>query len=694
VRSGSAHRGSPQEAEDTADKSGPSSTDLGPTASRVPVPRFLCDRSATDSDSESLSHGQGGGYTSRALSILSNDYDFASIDSPMSPRQSADSSAQNSSAQRSQGDREREDSKLSACNAALHDLISHLQTLRCDDERAGQRRHRMPSWEDEITSMSAISTMDSSAHFSGNLFSSTPGSSAMMSLLGTSPSSRSGLDAASASILLRNRASSSMNPLRSAVAGNPSSLRRGSSPLTGSRTMSPTLMQRRGSQASPRGARDDCDDTSRGSGGSTVSISARRERDMAAIGLTAEDRIHQLQQLRVFPEPSRAFAEQRSNTPPLVPHIQPGAPSLSNDDAPEYGTGSAPLGSQSMPGQTTFDSRGGEPDKKESSPAAGSEVLPTATPFLSLGSSSMNGTSSASSMNETSSASSPSMLPTKLNLQRAESNSPFSGAMQKLDRGRTGCDSPASAGSAAGPPAVGECSFRRRAISTSRDRAISSRVSREGRRSSGGVESRVAASVGRSLSSLSSTPPLHTDVSLLGRPHRTLSDDSSADTSFSSSGVGHGRYEMLPENRRRSIEVRARSGLDHARGDQDAQGLGGGEAGVAAKKPGYLASEQQTELVALEVLQDVASSSVSADTARQAKVGKSHFNTLNLYGTYPRALTVETFFFWRQLEYMLESLQPFSETPLTMRVMDVVEALGTIIQRKLNVLRDMESVFP
>jgi hypothetical protein len=28
-----------------------------------------------------------------------------------------------------------------------------------------------------------------------------------------------------------------------------------------------------------------------------------------------------------------------------------------------------------------------------------------------------------------------------------------------------------------------------------------------------------------------------------------------------------------------------------------------------------------------------------------------------------------------------------------MRVMDVVEALGTIILRKLNVLRDMESVF-
>ena len=51
------------------------------------------------------------------------------------------------------------------------------------------------------------------------------------------------------------------------------------------------------------------------------------------------------------------------------------------------------------------------------------------------------------------------------------------------------------------------------------------------------------------------------------------------------------------------------------------------------------------------------------------------------------------FFFSRQLEYLLESLQPFSETPLTMRVMDVVEALGTIILRKLNVLRDMESVF-
>jgi hypothetical protein len=133
------------------------------------------------------------------------------------------------------------------------------------------------------------------------------------------------------------------------------------------------------------------------------------------------------------------------------------------------------------------------------------------------------------------------------------------------------------------------------------------------------VESRVASSLGRSLSSLSSTPPLHTDPSLLCRAHRGLSDDSSADTSFCSPRVGHGRYEMLPENRRRSIEVRARSGFDHARGDQDAQGLGG-EAGAAAKKAVCLSSEQQTELVALQVLQDVASSSVSADTARQASL--------------------------------------------------------------------------
>ena len=58
------------------------------------------------------------------------------------------------------------------------------------------------------------------------------------------------------------------------------------------------------------------------------------------------------------------------------------------------------------------------------------------------------------------------------------------------------------------------------------------------------------------------------------------------------------------------------------------------------------------------MLQDVASSSESADTTRQ-------------------------------LEYLLESLDPF--LPST-RMMEVVEALRMVILRKLNCLRDMESV--
>ena len=674
ARSGSAPRGSPQDQrspqdhEDLGDKSAASSADMGPTSSKVPVPRFLSDRSGTDSDSESVSHGQGGGYMSRALSILSNEYDYrdyASLDSPLSPRQSA----ADSSSQRGHTEREREDSKISACNAALHDLISHLQTLRSDDtssERAAGRHlaERMPqhlpqrtlSWDGEMSSllpsMSANSTMDFSAHFSGNLLSSTPGSPAVMStmstmsMLGTSPSSRSGLEAASGS-LLRSRGSSSMNPLRNhggGAVGNHAALhgafRRGSSPLIVSRN-SPSHLQRCRSgrswvtpEASPRGVKDG-EDTSRGSGGSSVSLNTRRGRDMASIGMTSEDRIHQLQQLRLSPE-------HRSSTPPLVPQLVPAVPSSSTDDAPEDRTRSSPLGTPSVPGHTHTHTphaacyaRGGEAEKKLASPPAGSLASPSAAPLLSLGSASRS-TSCASSPSMSGSRAPQTADGTKLDLGRTESNSPAmgglhklesarleSGALQRLDLGRgeggTECSSPASGMSADDAAAERESPFRRSATSSSRE------------------ERRRAASSSRDSKEAA------------GRGGGALSP------------CGQGRFEMLPETRRRSIEVRARSSLDLPRRDHDTHGLVASEAGAAAKKPTHLTSEQQTELVALEILQDVASSSVLADTARQ-------------------------------LEYLLDSLEPVSETALTMRAMDVVEALGTIIQRKLNVLRDMESV--
>ena len=110
-----------------------------------------------------------------------------------------------------------------------------------------------------------------------------------------------------------------------------------------------------------------------------------------------------------------------------------------------------------------------------------------------------------------------------------------------------------------------------------------------------------------------------------------------------------------------SIEARTRSSAEYVRSEYDTGGgIGTLNEASGARKPA-LTNEQKTELVALEVLQDVASSSLSADTSRQ-------------------------------LEYLLESLEPFCQTLRSHRSKDVVEALGTIIQRKLNLLRDMESV--
>ena len=124
----------------------------------------------------------------------------------------------------------------------------------------------------------------------------------------------------------------------------------------------------------------------------------------------------------------------------------------------------------------------------------------------------------------------------------------------------------------------------------------------------------------------------------------------------------HPNFESLSENRRMSIEARTRGSAEYVRSEFDGGGgLTPSEGTTSASRKPFLTSEQKTELVALEVLQDVASSSLSADTSRQ-------------------------------LEYLLESLEPFCQTLLSHRARDVVEALGTIIQRKLNLLRDMESV--
>ena len=110
-----------------------------------------------------------------------------------------------------------------------------------------------------------------------------------------------------------------------------------------------------------------------------------------------------------------------------------------------------------------------------------------------------------------------------------------------------------------------------------------------------------------------------------------------------------------------SIEARTRSSAEYVRSEYDAGGGVGSVNEGSGTRKAALTSEQRTELVALEVLQDVATSSLTADTSRQ-------------------------------LEYLLESLEPFFQALLSHRSRDVVEALGTIIRRKLNLLRDMESV--
>ena len=102
-----------------------------------------------------------------------------------------------------------------------------------------------------------------------------------------------------------------------------------------------------------------------------------------------------------------------------------------------------------------------------------------------------------------------------------------------------------------------------------------------------------------------------------------------------------GRFDALPSSRRASIEIRSRLSTDSARtaSVSDCGGLsGGGLQGVGAARK--LTSEEKAELLAMEMLQDVATSCISADSARQ-------------------------------LEYLFESLDPIFDSTRQSRVVEV-----------------------
>lgn len=597
--------------------SGASSTDFGPI---MAVPRFFVsanDKSGTDSDSESVTHGHGG-YMSRAMSILSNE-DNASMDSPFSPR------VHDSSGQRPQVGRG-DASQLSACNSALLDLINRLHQLRNDDaaaERQARERsaaHRIPSWDQsgEVSmsasslSMGGMSSVDFSTLFSGTLLSSSPNSPAILSVLASSPNTnRSGFEAAGAALLRpRRSAAGSMTPLRSHGGDRAISVScRAASPIVaGGRNKSPNQIQRpvRGSwgtpEASPQRIREESE--------SAATISAGRGRNMSNIGTRAES--HELQ---------------RSNTPPLMALARtlseplwgdaragPNTPiSILEDKAVQQPVESSGTSAPQSSAMSVFLQR--RSPKYGPSKSSGGRVLTPDKLDLLVGPISPNHSGGGSSKRRT--AVSP--MDGSGNLDLGTDRSILLASLKKQQQKNS---QPRSFSST---PRENDNSFKRRS-------------SRE-------------------------LPSHRVDGSSSwdrGQITGTSSADSTSTTSPFSSRQD--RYGLLPENRRMSIEKRARSSGDYVRSEYDGAAGALGEASSGAdRRRSIMTSEQKTELVALEVLQDVASSSMSSETSRQ-------------------------------LEYLLESLGPIAETALSLRTMDVVEALGTIIRRKLNLMRDMESV--
>ena len=136
---------------------------------------------------------------------------------------------------------------------------------------------------------------------------------------------------------------------------------------------------------------------------------------------------------------------------------------------------------------------------------------------------------------------------------------------------------------------------------------------------------------------VSSTPSTHSHGSKDG------GDRGAGPPAGSSSPLdsAQGRFDALPSSRRASIEIRSRLSTDSARtaSVSDCGGLSGGAVqGVGAARK--LTSEEKAELLAMEMLQDVATSCISADSARQ-------------------------------LEYLFESLDPISDSTRQSRVVEV-----------------------
>ena len=699
-------RGSPGGADEQ--KSPLSSSDLRPTAAKMAVPKFFAmaaDRSGTDSDSESVTPWQGD-YMSRAMSFLSNE-DNTSLDSPTSPRLPSEASQARSQT-------EREDSALSACNAALRDLVRNLHQLRSDDSASdglGAPRAsaavaaRTQSWDGSDWSSSHSNTMagpssvDFSALFSGTLMTSTPNSPAIM--FGSSPkTSVSGLEAASSTLLHRGRRTSAMNPLRSH--GNDRSMAasaRGSSPnVSGKRIPSPVsavsasqhtrsgrhwVTPKASPEGSPRGGRDEGDDAGRGHQGAASGSRGWRTEDSVlhlrpTQNLSPELAGHHPRGLNSSEDQNCGAPHSRMRAAPLAvtrPLLDPPAdapiavtrPLLDppweelaqvHADSPRGATASHTSSPKTVSAQKpqVDVSRIARDDKAARSRSPGTGTL-SPSQRLSPGSQKY-GLSSTSPNQGPNKTLSPLYGPHKSTVGRMP-NADLITRMSHLDllNGKESPTSQASSKRGTGPstPSSSEESSllesgveRSNSLDSHKHLPQSTNNSGQAPAQSHDKDSTFHR---RALSS-----------SLERRDAREgslrINADSHGPSPISSR---HRNFELLSENRRMSIEARTRSSAEYVRSEYDAGGGVGSVNEGSGTRKAALTSEQRTELVALEVLQDVATSSLTADTSRQ-------------------------------LEYLLESLEPFFQALLSHRSRDVVEALGTIIRRKLNLLRDMESV--
>ena len=363
--------------------------------------------------------------------------------------------------------------------------------------------------------------------------------------------------------------------------------------------------------------------------GAAGGVSARRGRDMASVGMTAEDRIHQLQQMRGRTSPAESY------TPALLTQSMAASLTLSDRNLSEI---------QASPKlESSFVNAS---EDKALSPAVGSSrasPVPRMSPVIHKLNTTLSPTAGA-----VKGRASPEGL-TKLDLGAGVS-SPHPVSSPNLSSGSSKRHTPGSPSDGKGH--LGEASGERNVLMEN-FRQHFMQLQESGSHSSTPREQDTKFR----RRTLSRDPR---DVDRIHTGGNTPADIASRNQSPI---LKSRHFELLPETRRKSIEVRARSSLEYSRIEFTHTGVGSANEFAQSGSRKHLTNEQKTELVALEVLQDVTSSGISADTARQ-------------------------------LEYLLESLEPFSEAPLSVRGMDAVEALATILRRKLIALRDMEFVRP